>query len=146
MANMRIIEEEVEPYIRDYFLPKEFPGHSFHSKKMTKVYGDEFNVDAVSGDDSIVCEIFSSKGKTVGGRENPNLEKKVGLITHYFNGLINSEEKAKLFVFTDKEAYEIVIRKKHKFPGVQFFHCTLPEEIATSVDAALTRASREITG
>ncbi len=142
MANTNYLKE-IECWVRDNWLPQQFPGCRFDKRFLELITGGKHEFDAVSNDRSIVAGITTRSWKTKGG--NLPSGKYHGLFSElYFLSLVQA--KNKFLILTNSEMYEDFRRKSlgKVAKGIEIIFCQLPSEMAERVDSVQGVASREL--
>ncbi len=110
MVNSTIATKDVENWIRSEFLPQKY-NQAFAKRKLGVQSGAEIEFDAVSEDDTIVCIISTSPGKTADGKADTDVLAKIREKTLWTISL-NEKPETIAFAYTDKSMGELLKEEK----------------------------------
>ncbi len=142
MANTNYLKNDVETWVRDYWLAGQFPKKRFTKKTLKLRTGGNHEFDAVSQDNSIIAGIKTNSGKTSGG--NPPSGKYAVLFQElYFLSLVQALRK--LLVLTNKDMYKAFQNNSSGkiAEGIEIVFCQLPQNIREKVASIQAEASGE---
>jgi hypothetical protein len=144
MANVSIVQKEIEPFVRKW-LSKQYGGKKFHSKKLTLSTGKMNEFDAVSEDDKVVAAILCNRVKTRGGSSNTGAHRKAECDFWRLANVVADGKVKRLMVFTDPILCEKMIKAigHPEVLGVEFRVYKLPAKLEDRLQKSLQVASRE---
>ena len=141
MVNTNYLKE-IECWVRDNWLPQQFPGYQFNKRFLELAPGGEHEFDAVSEDVSIVAGIKTNSCKTSGGKGPAG--KAAQLYQElYFLNLV--EAKKKYLVLTNEDMYKDFLKRSEGkvADGVGILFCQLPSDMNRKVADIQKEASEE---
>lgn len=127
MANTRI-QNEVEKYIRENWMPKTF-GQNFHSERLPLSSGGHFDFDAVSEDGRIAALISTSSEKTTSGKGGSG---KVMKLHSDMLFLLLANVERRIIILTEIDMYNKCLREKSdgRVPlNIEIYHAEIPSEL-----------------
>ena len=144
MADTRA-QRNAEEWIATKFLPGLFPGETFERKRLSLVWGGEFQFDAVNQSNDFACLISTSASKTKSGKFAVAKALKVKADCFY---LMNCHAlRRRAHVFADLSMLEHFAKEvaRGRFPPeVQLVHAVLPAVLQRELMLSRNRAAAEV--
>lgn len=143
MADTRV-QTEVEDWVRDTWLQKEF-GQAFYRKRLKLSAGGVFDFDGVSADETIIASISTSRAVTSGGKTGVGKLHKLRS-DMLFLVMVETVSK-RLIVVTEDDMLELLRREQRsgRVPSsVQFLRAEVPMELDLRLRASREVASEEV--
>ena len=141
MANTNYLKE-IQSWVRDNWLPKQFPGYQFDKRFLELTTGGKHEFDAVSKDISIVASIKTHSWTTSGGKRPAG---KIAQLYQelYFLSLV--EVKKKYLILTNEDTYNNFQHESYgkMASGIETVFCQLPSDMRRKVLDIQKGASKE---
>ena len=138
------IESEVERWIRDVYLPREY-GQTFRQESLPLQSRGEAKFAAVSVDREVVASICTSPGYAAGGKVNTDALMKVRSDALKILWLENTPAK-RFMVFTDQSMIRVIKEEKRKghFPKeLVLVRVKLPAALQARLEASWNPHAQE---
>ena len=149
MADVSVLTYEIEPWIRNKWLPKQsgFKGMKFASCKLPLSTGGEFEFDAVDEARRVAVSISASNAKTASGKEKTGAIHKIRADMFF---LLLADVEQRVVVFTDKALFERFeddrVGRKRVPECIRFMHAPLPPDLQQKVERVRRDSSKEQRG
>ncbi|MCK5148677.1 hypothetical protein KAR48_18125 [bacterium] len=148
MADTTTIKKVIEPWFRDEYLQKQYPGAEIKQKLLDLIWGGKFEYDAVvyeDGELKVIYLLSCSEYKTKNGKGGPGKFNKIKSDTLM---MLGTQAPKKIMAFFDKSMYKQFKTQQELGRLPQDILCELVTpnvEIASLIEGIRNEASREVT-